>query len=176
MDTYTKDILLSQYEIFKQFRQKRLEVKNSIKQKRSIRLPNVPEDISENIVKFIIRKKGDDSASWADKGDIQSSFTGKIESKCFSSNGPISFSPTPNWSVIYFLDATQLFVNESIVCYKLAIPSDSDYWVNIKVNKKETFKDQQLKKRRPRISWSSLKPQLNEKLEIVFEGNFKDIF
>jgi hypothetical protein len=45
------------------------------------------------------------------------------------------------------------------------------------MSKLETYKDQCKQKRRPRICWESLKEQIpKENINIIFEGNLKEIF
>lgn len=63
-----------------------------------IRAENPPEDITENIVKFIIQTKlGDPSCKWAKAigkiGDLFSDIEGVQEVKAFTSDGPCSFGP-----------------------------------------------------------------------------------
>lgn len=60
-DLYTHEILNIRYRNFKNFVKDTNEIKN--KYKINIRLPCFPEDISENIIKFIIHKNGDKSSN-----------------------------------------------------------------------------------------------------------------
>ena len=174
-DTYTQLILKEQYDLFKSYVNKRIEITKKINLK--VRLPTFPEDISENISKFIINNKLDDKTStWeCKKGDLNSKKEGIQECKCFTSNGPSSFSPTSDWDVIYFLDARN-WLNDNFILYKIELKKTSDEWKNIKVNKKETFEDQCKQKRRPRINWDSLYPQIKEHCVKVFDGKFEEIF
>ena len=175
VDKYTKEILKQQYEIHKNYVISR---KNSSKLLDfKIRLPCIPEDISENMIKFIIHKYGGDvTSSWNCKGDLLSSIEGKQECKCFTSTGPISFTPSSEWDSIYFLDATEwLNDNDNFKLYKFPYKRTSNEWKNIKVNKNQTFEDQSLQGRRPRINWSGLYPQIKEKCDLIFEGSFEDI-
>jgi len=172
VDKYTKEILKQQYEMHKNYVISR---KNSSKLLNiNFRLPCIPEDISENMIKFIIHKNGDNTSSWNCKGDLLSSIEGKQECKCFTSTGPISFTPSSEWDSIYFLDATE-WLNDSFKLYKFPYKRTSDEWKNIKVNKNQTFEDQSLQGRRPRINWSGLYPQIKEKCCLVFQGSFEDI-
>ena len=174
VDNYTKEILREQYELHKNYVISR---KNSSKLLDfKIRLPCIPEDISENMIKFVIHKRGDVTSSWNCKGDLLSSIEGKQECKCFTSTGPISFTPSSEWDSIYFLDATNwLSDNDNFKLYKFPYKRTSDEWKNIKVNKNQTFEDQSLQGRRPRINWSGLYPQIKEKCSLIFEGSFEDI-
>jgi hypothetical protein len=138
-----------------------------------IRKPNFPEDISENIIKFIIRKFDDDlSCHWKGGKDLYS-YKGIIECKTFTTDGPISFSPSSIWNFIYFLDATKLH-EKHFKLYKCSISNSTDDWKNIKVNLNETFCLHSKQGRRPRISWSKLFPQI--KTNIIFDGKFDEIF
>jgi hypothetical protein len=172
LDMYSKEILKQQYEIHKNYVISRKNSSNILNI--SFRLPCIPEDISENMIKFIIHKNGDNTSSWNCKGDLLSSIEGKQECKCFTSTGPISFTPSSEWDSIYFLDATQ-WLNDSFKLYKFPYKRTSDEWKNIKVNKNQTFEDQSLQGRRPRINWLGLYPQIKEKCSLIFEGSFEDI-
>jgi len=139
------------------------------------RLPSIPEDISENIVKFIIHKNGDTTSTWNCKGDLLSSVEGIQECKCFTSVGPLSFTPSSEWDVIYFLDATHWLTNK-FKLYKYTNKRSSDEWKNIKINKNQTFEQQCIQGRRPRIGWSGLYPQIKPHCNLIFDGSFEDIF
>ena len=172
LDMYSKEILKQQYEIHKNYVISRKNSSNILNI--NFRLPYIPEDISENMIKFIIHKNGDNTSSWNCKGDLLSSIEGKQECKCFTSTGPISFTPSSEWDSIYFLDATE-WLNDCFKLYKFPYKRTSDEWKNIKVNKNQTFEDQSLQGRRPRINWSGLYPQIKEKCCLVFQGSFEDI-
>jgi hypothetical protein len=100
---------------------------------------------------------------------------GKQECKCFTSDGPPSFTPSSEWDVIYFLDARK-WLNNHFILYRVSLKRTSDEWKNIKVSKSQTFEDQTKQGRRPRITWESLKPQIEPYCEKVYEGIFEDIF
>ena len=172
VDLYTKSVLLEQYNIHKNYVIQRIE--SSKKLNLVFRLPSIPEDISENIIKFIIHKNGDNTSSWNCKGDLLSSIEGKQECKCFTSKGPISFTPSSNWDCIYFLDATN-WLNNTFILYKYSYQRISDEWKNIKINKNQTFEQQSNQSRRPRICWNNLYPQIKNNCNIVFNGSFDDI-
>tara|TARA_B100001093_G_C26502701_1_gene874017 strand:- start:531 stop:806 length:276 start_codon:yes stop_codon:yes gene_type:complete len=88
--------------------------------------------------------------------------------------GPISFTPSSGWDVIYFLDAQQ-WLHDNFKLYRVNLSYNSDAWKNIKVNKTETFQMQANNGRRPRIAWNSLYSQIMDYCEIVFDGDFNDI-
>ena len=60
--------------------------------KRKIRNPNFPSEISENIVRIILKNKCGIDTTW-DSPDLRHNGK-KIEVKAFSSKGPTSFGPT----------------------------------------------------------------------------------
>jgi hypothetical protein len=111
---------------------------NELKQKykRKIRMPNFPQEISENLVKYMIC---DPNVSYFTKSGDLSCRGQKIEVKCFSSTGPSSFGPTEKWDVIYFLDAVD-HVNGKFTCYKISM--NNDEFGLIRINKLETYSDQ----------------------------------
>ena len=133
----------------------------------SIRRPNFPEDISENIVKYFL------DCEKITPGDLYSPLLGKIEVKCFSSKGPISFGPKETWDTLIVLDAISFLEDK----YKLHIIRINSRDFNIKVNKNETYKDQVFQKRRPRISWKSLYEQVKDQTKtfIILFANISTI-
>jgi hypothetical protein len=175
MDTYTEDILKEQYITHKNYYNIRKASADRLNIK--IRFPSIPEDISENIIKFILHyKRNDKTSSWAcSKGDLYSKIEGVQECKCFTSDGPLSFTPSGEWDVIYFLDA-RVWLDDKFVLYRVNLKKSSNEWKNIKVNKKQTFEEQCLQGRRPHINWEGIQPQIIDHSEKVFEGSFEDIF
>lgn len=174
-DTYTKEILIEQYNLHKSYVEGRKNTTKKVGVK--IRLPCIPEDISENIIKQIIHNKlNDKTSSWdCKKGDLYSQKEGKQECKCFTSDGPPSFTPKTDWDVIYFLDAKN-WLNDKFILYRVLLKRTSTEWKNIKVSKTQTFEDQTKQGRRPRITWDSLQPQIASYCSKVYEGTFEDIF
>jgi hypothetical protein len=173
-DTYTKQVLQEQFQLHKTYVIGRM--KSSKKLNISIRFPCIPEDISENIIKFAIHKNGDKTSSWNCKyGDLFSKKEKKQECKCFTSNGPLSFTPSSEWNVIYFLDARKWLTN-SFVLYRVNLSKSSHEWKQIKINKTQTFQDQAKQGRRPRIAWELLYPQIKKHCKIIFKGSFEKLF
>ena len=173
-DTYTTDVLKAQYPLHKSYVLGRIETTKKLGIK--VRLPCIPEDISENLIKHIIHNKLNDKTSrWDCKGDLQSQKEGKQECKCFTSDGPPSFTPSSDWDVIYFLDARN-WLNDKFILHKVSLKRTSPEWKNIKVSKTQTFDDQTKQGRRPRITWESLYPQIEQYCNKVYEGTFDDIF
>ena len=174
-DKYTQEILSQQYKSHMSYVLQIKETSALIGLK--LRLPSIPEYISENIIKYIIQfKLGDKTTSWnCEKGDLFSEIEGIQECKCFTSDGPLSFTPTSEWDVIYFLDARKWLSNH-FVLYKSELRRTSDEWKNIKMNKKQSFDEQCKQGRRPRICWETLTPQLSSYITKIYEGTFEDIF
>lgn len=174
-DTYTKELLKEQYSLHKLYVKGRIDTTTKIGV--TVRLPSIPEDISENIVKQIIHNKLNDKTSRWDckKGDLLSQKEGKQECKCFTSDGPLSFTPSSEWDIIYFLDARD-WLSDNFILYRIPLKRTSIEWKNIKVNKLQTFDDQTKQCRRPRITWDSLHPQIGIYCSKVYEGTFDNIF
>ena len=165
-DIYTKNVLKEQFLLHKEYVLKR-------KQLKCVRLPGIPEDISENIIKFILHKVGITDSTWNCKtGDLYSRTEGVQECKCFTSIGPMSFSPSSDWDCIYFLDARE-WLHDTFKLYKCNHKKSSSEWKNLKVNKLQTFEDQCKQQRRPRMNWSLISSQIE--CELIFEGLFNDI-
>jgi len=167
-DHYTKDILKEQFDIHKEYTLKRMKVKPL-----GVRMPNMPEDISENMIKFALCSKGS-FTRWDCKGDLLSDTEGVQECKCFTSNGPSSFTPSSEWNVIYFLDARK-WLQDHFILYKVNMKNTSKEWKELKMNKKESFQDKCNKGQRPRITWDELYPQISDKTQLVVEGSFEEI-
>lgn len=174
-DEYTEEMLTDQYSLYTGYIRKRMEFSKKYNVK--IRLPALPEDVSENIIKFIIKHFRGISSYWGknkgSSGDLFSQEELKQECKCFTSNGPMSFTPSSSWDVIYFLDCRS-WASDKFILYRVAMTkSDFD---SVQINKKQTFQDQCKSGRRPRISWNLLYPQIKEKTKVIFDGAFADIF
>lgn len=172
-DLYTSEVLRQQFSIHKQYVESRIATSKALNIR--IRFPGIPEDISENMIKMLIKRiRGDETCTWNCDGDLYSQIEKKQECKCFTSSGPISFTPSSGWNVIYFLDATK-WLNDKFTLYRLPLKYTSDEWQNIKMNKTETFRQQADAGRRPRIGWSALYPQISQYAEELWTGGFEDI-
>jgi len=184
-DNYNEEILIKR---FKNFKLAYLSDQELINNGLNIRHQNTPEDISENITKFIIRKyENDKSCVWCKgvnkkyglTGDLYSDKYDKnisIEVKSFTSIGPSQFGPDKKFSILYFLDMTKLFNYNEIILWKINLNYSSSEFKNIKINKNETMEEQFIKGRRPHISWNKIYPQIKEHCEIIYQGSFDNIF
>tara|TARA_Y100001980_G_C14549260_1_gene331023 strand:- start:670 stop:1299 length:630 start_codon:yes stop_codon:yes gene_type:complete len=174
VDNYDEELLKERFNIHKSYILSSMNV--SKKTGITIRLPGIPEDISENFIKMIIHNKfNDKTCVWNCKGDLESQKEGKQECKCFTSDAPISFTPSSNWDVIYFLDARN-WLHDKFILYKVSLIRTSEKWKNIKMNKTQTFEDQCKQGRRPRICWKSLYSMIESECCKIYEGTFNDIF
>jgi hypothetical protein len=171
-----KTITLDQLNEYIKIHVKYIKELNEFKKKYKIkiRMPNFPEIISENIIKFYITNIENRQCINGNTGDLISNGD-KIEVKCFSSKGPTSFGPTENWKELYLLDATN-FNNNEIIIYKCLLSNNSNEFSNIKLNKNETYKQSCLKGKRPHIPFIKLKEQLNEHINEIYNGNLDTIF
>lgn len=139
----------------------------------SLRFPNFPECISENIIREYINivEKRNCLCSLT-SGDLQvnnKEITIKIEVKCFTSTGPTSFGPTENWDEIYFIDAFN-FMEKKFKIYKLNLSNMSKEFKLIKINSNKTYEQVCNEGKRPRITFNLLKKQLNEHVKMVYDG------
>ena len=130
-----------------------------------VRKPNFPESISEHLVQKIYGGL---------KGKTGDLIIGekRIEIKCFASKGPISFGPLEKWDSIIIVDTTKLPI---VKIMNYTISNEDEKWKNIKVSKAETFQQQCDAKRRPRITYESLKKQIPKPDEIII-STIDDIF
>lgn len=171
-DPYIESVLRMRYNSFQRYLKETMEI---LKKAGGIRLPGIPEDISENIIKFAIHKNRDTTSTWDCKGDLFSRDEGKQECKCFTSTGPLSFTPSSGWDIIYFMDATKC-KEDKYTIYKLPWKMESNEWKRIKISNTQTFEDQCKQGRRPRITWMSLYPQISQHCTKIFDGTFEDLF
>jgi len=183
-DMYDKLTLINRFTSFKNMY---ISDKELIHNGLRIRHQNTPEDITENITKFIIRKyENDKSCVWCKGVDKKYGLTGDlysnkyeklapIEVKSFTSSGPSQFGPDKKFGVLYFLDLRK-WLNNEIVLWKVNLNYQSNEFKNIKVNKYQTMGQQLLEGRRPHISWDNIYPQISYFCEKVYEGTFENIF
>jgi hypothetical protein len=185
-DKYTPDILRIRYNMYRDTYIKTAEIIET--SGLPIRHQNPPEDVTENIVKFIINNYDNDtSCKWAKSmkhksmkinGDLYSDkypIDSPPEVKAFTSDGPSSFGPKKKFGVIYFLDMRG-WLNDTFILWKVDVSNDSPEWKNIKMNKKQTNEEQCEEGRRPHISWDNIHSQMPDKCIKVYEGIFEDIF
>ena len=181
IDKYTADVLQQRYQDYKNSAENTLKI---IKETGlPIRNQNPPEDVTENIVKFIIRNyENDMSVKWAKAigltGDLYSDnyvHEYPIEVKSLTSDGPSSFGPKKKFGIIYFLDMRE-WLNNVFTLWKVNVSSNSTEWKQIKMNKTQTNSDQCDEGRRPHISWDNIHSQISEKCVKVYEGTFENIF
>ena len=132
-----------------------------------------PEDISENLIKYIIRLKGIKCIN-NKIGDLYSEDLGKLECKAFSSDGPISFGPTESWDKLLILDAKD-YLKCNFTLYKVDLKNTDKIWKELKINRIENYEKQIKNKRRPRIKFDDLHNQLKEHITILFKGTFDEI-
>lgn len=185
IDYYSEDILRHRYALYKNsyIETQAINEKMISRYKYNvIRQQNPPEDVTENIAKFIIlNKTEDDSCVWSKsvglKGDLWSVKQNIIEVKSFISEGPSSFGPDKKFDVIYFLDIRKWLTDE-IILWQINLNSNSLVWKNLKINSKngETHDSQAEQGRRPRIPWEKIKPQVEDYCTRVFRGTFDAIF
>ena len=173
-DFYTEDVLKKRWNMFMNHVN---DINELLKEHPNvkIRMPNMPEDISENIIKFILRNKlRDKTTTWnTPSGDLKSKVYGKQECKCFKSDGPLTFGPTENWDVLYILDARNF---RNLVFWRVNLPNTAEEWSSLKLSKASTFADCCNQGKRPHITWNALFPQIENHADRVYEGTFHSIF
>jgi len=170
---YTKEVLKnSQYHYRNWYRYRKQQKENGA----DIRLPIMPEDISETKIQYILQDNGDMTITRNCTGDLFSEKDGRIECKCITSDGAISFSPSSAFDKLYIMDARKFEITNKITLYKINYKRSSKIWDDIIVNKKknQSFNYQASQGRRPRITFKTLFPYIINETEIVFEGNFID--
>jgi len=150
----------------------RLELNRNLKNKK-IRKTNYPSEITENIAKFAIAKKYNVMGNWDIKpGDLKV-LTKQIEVKGgFIENGPPTFGPDEKWDWIYFVDCDKTF-NKIFKVYEIK-KSNIDFH-SLKVSQAQTFGDQCIQGRRPRMVFSSIKEHFGNNCNLIFEGHINSL-
>ena len=145
-----------------------------------IRAQNPPEDITENLAKFMLLPTNPDIV-WAKAcnppriGDLYSPRDGVGEVKAFTSDGPSSFGPDKKFKTLYFLDMRH-WLNDRLTLWHLPLADDSPIWQGLRVNKTQTFADQAILGRRPHISFDNIYRQIPHLFVKVYDGTFEDIW
>ena len=118
-----------------------------------LREPNFPEGLSEvafclfSRSKRFISLKGKSSASF-DTFNLKKNRAEQIKASSVERD-LTSFGPKSKWDDLYFLD----FYNDGKLDGRFNVYKISSQWIyKIKVNKKQTFKQQQKQGKRPRFS------------------------
>ncbi len=131
-DRYTEELLRRRYTSFREFYSSGLELKDEL----GIRMTNMPEDISENITKFIIRNHCGVESYWArhvhKTGDLWSPTENVQENKCFMSDGPMSFGPEKTWDVLYCLDLRK-WMDDILVLHRTTLTPAHEQLQNIRM-------------------------------------------
>lgn len=137
------------------------------------RLPNFPEHISENLVRYALFHNTGILPEWGKKsGDLRVSNL-KLEIKAsldLFNGGPSSFGPKESWDIIYFIDCKDTLVKKySIYCIFLS--NTSLEWKKLKFNSKETYEDLCKSGKRPRCNFKNIVSQIPEKyVKNIFSG------
>lgn len=141
--------------------------------KKKIRKTNYPSEITENIAKFAIAKKYKIMGNWDIKPGDLTVLKKQIEVKGgFIEHGPPTFGPDEKWDWIYFVDCEETFKMK----YKVyEIKKSNIYFHNLMVNNTETFGNQCIQRRRPRLVFSSIKEQLGENVKLIFDGHITEL-
>jgi len=186
-DGYTPSLLRKRYSLFREFviETKCLMEKSGCR----IRLPNPPEDITENIVKFLIRRQmGDKTCVWCkgvddQTGDLFSSQGGVYEVKSFTSDGPCSFGPKKKFDCLFFLDMRQWLDNHFIL-WRFHLSHASCLFKTIPIHRNGIMQDKCERGLRPHVSFEIIYGFLHDKKDEdgreictkLYEGTFEDIF
>jgi hypothetical protein len=132
-------------------------------------------ELSENLIKYaLIEQCSLDCINSQIGGDLLTKKNDKwvkIECKCFTSIGPMSFGPTENWEILIILDAI-LYKENKFTIYKINLSNTSEEWQNLKITQNKTFKEAiKNKNNRPHFSFDILKKALNNKYIEVLAKN-----
>lgn len=184
-DNYTDDFLKERVNLYiKLYREEMaLRVKYGVR----FRFSNPPGDMSENIVKVILKNKGRNivwcngvgSALSGDLFEIDGNRI--IEVKAFMSDGPSSFGPKKKFYQIYFLVLKKFFDEDPmIILWEVNLTNESEAWKSLKMNGEQSFEDKTGNGNRPHIAWENIKAQIEKSspgaIKEVYNGSFAGIF
>lgn len=176
-DSYTLNNLKLRIKSYCEYTQGISNINKSLpKSHKIIRSCNLPEDISENLAKFAIFKKYKKMPSWNCTGDLELNGK-KLEVKGFTSTGPTSFGPGTFFYRLYFVDATKIMEN-SFKVYEISLESSDSKFLNIMINKNETFEEIAKKNQRGKLRGSFykvFKPQLKNNCKLIFSGTIENL-
>ena len=161
--------ILRMYRVFKSFAAK----VSNFKIVPRPRMPIFPEYISENIIMSILNKPRPVVKKLTRGGDLYSETEQKLECKCFTSRGPISFGPKETWNVLYILDGTEYLHRDSFKLYRVDMSNEE--FGQILINSKDTYHEQCRSNKRPRITWNSLRPQIIKNCSLLFDDEIGNI-
>lgn len=154
---------------------------NTKLKKKKIRTSNLPSHISENIVKFLFCYNYGFMPSWdTDRGDLiinnghNKELRIEVKGSIDLFKGPPTFGPTESWDVIYFVDCKNI-LNKKVKVYEIFLSNKNEKWQNLKVNKKETYRDHCKQKRRHRISFIEIIKQLKNDCKLLFNGHISEL-
>lgn len=130
--------------------------------------------VSENLIKYaLIEKCSLNCMNSVIGGDLlikKNDKWAKVECKCFTSAGPMSFGPTENWEILIILDAL-LYKENKFTIYKINLSNMDEAWQNLKITQKKTFKEAIINKKRPHFGFDILKKELDSKhIEVLAEN------
>ena len=186
-DGYSVFLLRQRYHLFRNYVMETMNLQEKFQC--DLRLPNPPEDITENIVKFLIRRElGDRTCVWCKgvvgkTGDLFSSQGGLYEVKAFTSDGPCSFGPKKKFDCLFFLDMRRWLENHFIL-WRFHLSNASPLFKNIPINgMKSSMQDKCERGLRPHVCFETIYEFLHDKkdsegLEIctkIYEGTFENI-
>lgn len=177
-DSYTLENLKERIHAYCEYTKLITRMNESFPKKhKTVRSCNLPEDISENIAKFAIFKKYKKFPTWnCTKGDLELNGK-KLEVKGFTSLGPNSFGPGSAFHRLYFVDAVDIH-NNFLKVYEIALSSYSQPFLDVYINKEETFGEICKKNQRGKLRgsfYTIFKPQLEEHCQLIFAGKIEDL-
>lgn len=172
-DGMTLDNVIKYIEGYNTLLKVRDEVNKNLNIKK-IRKINYPSEITENIAKFAIFKKYNIMGNWDIKPGDLIVLMKKMEVKGgFIENGPPTFGPDEKWDWIYFVDCEETH-NMKYKVYEIK-KSNIDFH-NLMVSKGQTFGDQCIQGRRPRLAFRLIKEHFEDNITLIFDGYINELY
>lgn len=180
-DKMTKELLITilqaHIELANTLHKVNKDLTTDTKHPKKIRIPNFPSDVSENIAKHAYASRYGFRGDWNKKpGDFMISNV-QCEVKGFiSKSSPLSFGPTEKWDKLFFVDSTK-YMESHFTVYLMNVRNDEPIWKSLKMNKTQTFEDQAIQGRRPRLSFNNIIEQTSgtNVLVKIWEGHISQL-
>jgi len=114
--------------------------------------------------------------------ELHNKYFYQLEVKAFISDGPSTFGPTEPWDKLYFVDCRNYLKKEFCV-WEIDCKNTDKEWIDMPVSRAETFGDQAIAKRRPRLPFEHGKINVKkyfeekapDKISLLWEGNLESL-
>jgi hypothetical protein len=143
----------------------------------NIRHNPTPEDITENLVVYSLRKiYPQKDIMWSKnlnkkKGDIWINNKNYEVKSFISNNTPIQLRHVKKFYGLYFVDLRN--INNYILIWQFNYTYNSNKYLNIKINQKLNIRKIFFKEKTVFINWNYLYPQIKNNVKLIYKGRIQ---